>query len=355
MLLSALLFAAPAFPCAGIFHAAGKLAESDSQEVILEQLSDGVRVHYSVVYDGDSADFGWVIAVPGAVSALADGDIVLFDDVRNYTAPTVEWYSDYASSGCGCFGASKGGDALNADTAEGRANGVTILAEGFTGTYDYTLLAATDASELTDWLDDNGWSAGGAESEFAAYVADGWQFAALKVTPDEADTPEDGRSLPPVMIDYQGDLAFPARMALSSPLDAQRTTIYVLGDQAARVSDGWGQAELSEINGSDGDDPEQLFRDALWDNAGDSAVYSRTFSAALPSSTYWVSRFDTYAARDAHTADPYFALDAGEERADVYIVIESYADRSAAPLPGRALLLSPLLAGLLFSLRRRRY
>jgi len=358
-MLSIVLMAAALTPdasaCAGIFHETGMLAESDTQEVILEQLDgDAIKVHYRAVYEGDSPDFGWIIPVPGEVTALEDGDLDLFDDVRDASQPIVERYYESvsdSSDGCGCGGA-KSGDALNlSDTASDRAgNGVDVLAEGFTGTYDYVLLEATDASELLQWLDDNGWSVGGSEDDLEAYITDGWQFAALGVAVDEAETYEDGRELPPVTLTYTGDMAFPARMARSAGAVEQRTTLYVIGDQRARISEGWTEGTLPKLSGDIDADAEVIYQDALRDLSADEASYALTYSYDY--GARWLTRFDTLTLAADHTTDPFLVVDAGEQKANTEIELHEGGTTQRSNHRGLLLLLAPML-GLGWSLRRR--
>ena len=360
-MLSIVLMAAAMTPdanaCAGIFHEEGLLAESDTQEVILEDIGDGaVQVHYRAVYEGDSPDFGWIIPVPGVITDLDDGDLADFDDVRDVSQPIIDRFYESTSedSSGGCGRASKGGDALNlADTgyASDRAgNGVSVLAEGFTGTYDYALLEATDASELLQWLDDNGWSVGGSEADLEAYIADGWQFAALGVAVDEAETYEDGRELPPVTLTYEGDMAFPARMARAAGAAEQRTTLYVIGDQRARITSGWSEGTLPKISGDINDDAEALYQDALRDLSADAATYAVTYSDDFDSR--WLTRFDTLTPAADHTADPVLVVDAGDQKASTEIELHEGGATRRSNHRGLLLLLAPML-GLGWSLRRR--
>lgn len=339
--------------CAGIFHEEGRLAESDNQEVILEDLGDGAaRAHYRAIYNGDSADFGWIIPIPGEATALEDGDAELFATLRERTAPTVEYlYSSDDGGSTGCRSAkSDNAMAGGTTTLEDRGNGVDVLEEGFTGTYDYTLVAATDASELVDWLTENGWSVGGSEAELAAYVADGWQFAALSVTPDSAETSDEGRELPPVTITYDGDVAFPARMAASAGAISQRTTLYVIGAHQAQMS-GWDSEALATVSGGLDDDPESLFLDSLSALSASEASYALTYSRE--DGDQWITRFDTLTAAADHTEDVWMTFDGDNAAMHAHISLSEDGASTSRRSSHGALLLLPLL-GIGWSLRRRR-
>src|SRR5687768_12918754 len=209
-----LLGTSVAWPCAGISHEEGVLAESDAAEVLFEVVPGQVAVSYAVRYTGDAPDMGWVIPVPSTPRSVEDGDAERIELLRDASQPIVEWIEEDDSSGgggCGCGATSKYG---LAGSVGDRGNDVTVVAEGFTGTYDYVAIAADEVADLEAWFADNGWT-GLATEDLDHYVASGSTFVALRVVPDTAETPVEGRELPPVRITYDGDaMMFPAVMAL---------------------------------------------------------------------------------------------------------------------------------------------
>ena len=268
MLLS--LFIQPAFPCAGIFHDPDVLAESDNQQVILRDLDGEIEVSYNVQYEGDAEEFGWVIPVFGEFSSMEDGEQALFDQLNDSTAPVVETLrsddEDGGAGGCGskALRGSKSSDASFADT--GLSNGAAIVAEGFTGTYSYTVLEADTTAALETWLTENGWSIESSRPVIEEYVAEGGvQFVAISLI---GASETSASYLPPVSIRYAGDqLRFPATMARYAMVETLRTTVFVLGEQPATVS-GWSSSTNPSIVGELYDDPEALFEQALWDAGG---------------------------------------------------------------------------------------
>jgi hypothetical protein len=236
-----------ALACGGFAHEGGKLAEAASEEVILERDGGSVLVSYRVEYTGDAESFGWLIPLPGSFESLVETDRARFDALRELTAP--DWFEFSGDSSgqeggrsCGCSEdmALKGG--MNFDT--GRANsaglGVEVLAEGYSGEFAYSALEVTSAEDLQAWLAQRGWNLGDF-STVEDYVAEGgFQWVALEMAPDSAETPELGREVPAIQIRYTGErMLFPARMSRSSENSEQHTRIYVLGDQGVRLS-GWG-------------------------------------------------------------------------------------------------------------------
>lgn len=348
MLLSLLI--QPAFPCAGIFHDPDTLAESDGQQVILRDLDGEIEVSYNVQYEGDAEEFGWVIPVFGEFSSMEDGDQGLFEELNRSTAPAVETLRADGEDGGGCAGralrgSSKSGDFSSIDT--GLSNGAAVVAEGFTGTYSYTVIEADTAAALETWLTDNGWSIESSRPVIDAYVAEGGvQFVAISLTGAEET---EASYLPPVSIRYAGDqLRFPASMARYAMVETLRTTVYVLGEQPATVS-GWSSTTNTDIQGDLYDNPEALFEQALWDVGGYAPGYLLTYAGghSADASESIVTRFDTFSSRDAHTIDSSFALDGeGEVVTTVSMVEEGYE-------ASEAWLLLPLLASCGMWRRRR--
>ncbi len=300
-----------AYACAGLVHEVGALAESDHAEVAFEVGSGEVAVSYAVAYTGDAADFGWVIPVPGEVAAVDDGDVGLFTALRERSAPLVNYGSsaESDSGGCGClFGAgSKAGGTRSND-------GVTVLDEGFTGTYDYVVITATDAGDLDAWFADHGWE-GLAADDLSHYVDLGATFVALQVTPASATTPASGAALPPVRIRYAGDeLRFPSVMARHGLVDAQRTTAYVVADSRAKAVAGWTSEDGGTLLG-DPEDPELAFLARLG-VLGEDRAWLRTWAGTFVTDggdERFATRFDTYAPTDVHDADAVFGLEASTE------------------------------------------
>ena len=141
----------------------------------------------------------------------------------------------------------------------------------------------------------------------------GYSFVAVTLTPDEGETPSEGRTLPPLYIDSDSDtLQFPARMSLTGMAEEQRTTVWVLGDSTAEISSGWSSEVLEYLySGSDGD-AEAAFDAALIEAAArDIPTYLSAYSGVYEDQ--WVTRFDTLAPRAVHTADPVFTFSGSDD------------------------------------------
>ncbi len=330
--------------CVALVHEAGELAEASGQQMILTATPTGSTIELSVDYTGDAAAFGWMVVIPAGFQSLGDGDPGRFTALHEATAPNVDVYAfggdSEEESGCGC-----GSDGLKGGMDSGGARnfegGVDIVAEGFGGSYQYTVVSADDAGALQAWLDAHGWAVGGAEDTLADLVAEGgYELVLVEVAPDVAATPSEGRQLPPLAITSSSSrLYFPARMARSAGAEAFHTVIYVAGDQGARVT-GWSSVEMESISG-DNVDPDTLWLDTLAEVGATTPTFVRVFAGEVDGQ--FVTRFETVAAAEVHTLDAEFLLDQGD--APLATTVEVWEG---------ALPLIPFGLGTAFWLRRRR-
>lgn len=312
--------ASPALACGGMFGPPESMALSHTQEAIFTRDGGEVQVDYRILFNGDTADFGWVIPIRGEWISLEETPDDTFDLLRNATRP-LEDFVDTSTGGC-VGAADKGGlefDSANAVDG-GRGPGVEIVGSGFTGSYEWTVLDATNTTALLDWLEANGLSVGPSGPTIDEYVGEGgWQWVALKLHTDEVD-PDEAQKLPGVSIRYSGDeLVFPSRMVKTSMADQVHTIVYVKGDQVARASAGWTSAVLREIydEGESGDYLlYEAFPEAL-EAGGIRKEFQVVYAGELDGS--WVTRFEVLADPLNHTVDAGFAIDAGTEPVQLVI------------------------------------
>jgi len=307
MLMFALM--SQALPCAFLLTTdQGSLAVSDAQEVILEANAAGTKTSYRVAYEGDAESFGWLVVVHGNIAegGVTESDESVFNILREKSQPrlvTTEIQSGGGGFGCGDM--AKSGAAFSSD----EALEVDVTAEGFAGPFAYQVLSAESGDALTVWLENEGFLLGDAASTIDQYITEGgYSFVAVTLAPDSSDTPAGGRHLPALSIQSDSDeLHFPARMAISSMAETQRTTIFVLGENTAKLSSGWNMSTASYLN-SQGADPLVSFEDALLvDGSAEVPSYWRTYSGAHEG--MWMTRFDASAPRIVHTVDPRFGFE----------------------------------------------
>jgi len=318
MLLATLV--ATAFGCAGLVHEEGEFAESGSSEAIFEVLDGEIEVTYEVVYEGDAASFGWIVPVPGEVLAVEDGDEELLAALREDSEPTVLIETpapaeEEGSSG-GCFGraGSAKSDGSNEALAGGDRGDVTVVAEGFTGSYDYVVVSASDAGAFEAWATEGGWSIGSVTADVQHYLDLGHPLVLLDLAadgPTEAPT-----GLPPIRIRYAGsEMRFPSQMAQSSG-QQQRTTVYTLGAERAELADGWSHEDVDWVEGSG--EPADVYWDALAE-LGAERTWARTYAGDF--SGRRLTRFDLVAEAAVHDRDAVFQLDGTQGDQDLTISV----------------------------------
>jgi Uncharacterized protein conserved in bacteria (DUF2330) len=344
-LLNPLFVANEAQACGGFYHEPGLLAESQSFEAIFEAGDGQVRADYRVLYSGDAADFGWVLPFPGAFVSLADGSSAAFDDLREGTAPDEDLVEPREPACRNDKGLANDGGGFG-DTG----SAVEVVGEGFTGTYDYLVLEADSADALVDWLEERGWDLGESATAVDAYVADGvWRFLAIELAVTEGEEQTSSRELPPISLVYEGDsLIYPARMARSGLTSSTHTTLYVKGDQRARISAGWTEIDV-DLLWDDGEDPDYM-RYSAWPEAlaelGGEGSFGVVYAGEWEDG--WLTRFETVADPEFYDNDVTFLLDAGTD-ATVHTLI---SNRGGCNAPEGAALLW-LGPGLWFLGRRR--
>ncbi|MDP2308915.1 MAG: DUF2330 domain-containing protein [Pseudomonadota bacterium] len=313
----------PALACGGFAPQEGALAASDAQQALFDLGTHSITVTYRAHYQGNAADFAWVVAVPGGIGVVAEGDADKLDAIALASAPQVE--IDPASSegsGCACINSSyglgdKGGGDNFGDT------GVVVTGSGLAGNYTYTTLAASDADGLVTWLTDHGYDVSLIEDAIAGYVADplDYEFVAVQLAPDAPETAENGVDLAPLSITYgiasDGALhaIFPAKLGASSSVEQVRTEIFVLGEGTATLS-GWeavANPDLTEGNtwdavGADYWDPAGIYTHHLLGYGGAERrmwlAYAGSYDAG--DGARWLTRYDAIVFPSTNSVDPVF-------------------------------------------------
>jgi hypothetical protein len=146
----------------------GTLQERSQEAVII--YNEGVEdLVIKVSYDGDPADFAWVVPFPSEPE-IYPAHAELFEELFNYVnyrlweeeQPLIDLHLGFHKQ------------------AEGGRGSVRVLSERVVGSYETTVLEATAPGGLNAWLGQNGYRVLPEEIvEF--YRENGWVFAAIKV------------------------------------------------------------------------------------------------------------------------------------------------------------------------------
>lgn len=96
-----------AFACGGFAPTAGALAASDAQQALFQLGANSITVTYRARYEGDAADFAWVLAVSGSIADVNESDGEVLDALLAASQPLVDVDPAIATdAACSCAGAS---------------------------------------------------------------------------------------------------------------------------------------------------------------------------------------------------------------------------------------------------------
>jgi hypothetical protein len=183
-------WAVPALALAcGAFFADGVTVDPSQKIVVVHR--DGVETYlFRPHFCGTTRDFAVVLPVPDRLLSApfedqTARDVELYAALDAVSAPRVTGacaHGIVTACGPGSAGAPGSGGATPPP--------VNVVDAGRVGAFDYSLLQATSAAALTDWLDQNGFPHDpAATAAYEGYVARGWYFVTFRFTASAADPP----------------------------------------------------------------------------------------------------------------------------------------------------------------------
>jgi hypothetical protein len=197
------------------------LYESAQKAVILYGNSTGnstgnytEHLILSVSFEGDAADFAWVIPVPN-LPEIAVTDAELFWELSDFTRTEIHIG--------GCEG-------------EGAPGDVDVIEEQVVGPYATAILSSTNATALADWLNANGYIfPEDGEEIISEYIEKEWYFVATKINAVEEGTGEalaEG-AIEPIVLSFASDeIIYPLRITSLSATNETppEVLLYVFAD-----------------------------------------------------------------------------------------------------------------------------
>ncbi|WP_369237342.1 DUF2330 domain-containing protein [Streptomyces sp. R21] len=163
---------------------------------------------------GDARTAAWIMPVPHRATVKL-GDSALFDTLdeaiepehrtRSYFWPhDGDWPFDDSDTS---------GDAAPGDGAA-QSPSVAVVGRERLGPFDVARLTANDSGALGDWLSDNGFELPGRlDRALQPYVDQGWEYVAIRLAPENRDTPLGG-TLDPLHLTFTSDtLVYPMRLS----------------------------------------------------------------------------------------------------------------------------------------------
>lgn len=211
-------------------------AKSGGQQAIVLYFDDRETLVLQTDYEGELADFSWLIPAPSPVTAndVCEADSDVFSWMDELTAPS--FYLVKASGGgCSCGGGA--GDGAGPESGYTDQDHVEVIETILTETYEVNVLAASEAQDLVDWLDQNSYAyPTGAEAVFADYILRGWYFLAVRIRPSNPGA-EVQQSLAPLQISFEtGEPVYPLMISSLSSDPETEILIHLLSDHRYRTS-----------------------------------------------------------------------------------------------------------------------
>lgn len=187
-------------------------------------------------YSGSPEDFSWVLPVrANAYVELASPEFL--DSLDNVTATRVQppqFFCDSSSnSGCGAPFGSAADSAGGASLSQGAPN-VTVVSQRTVGPYETVILRSDDPNALRDWLTENSYVVPrDIEPIIAAYVDEGWDFLALRLSPGQGV-----QQMEPVrVVTPNGEPVLPLRMVAAGVGDQVAITLFVIAERRYAMPD----------------------------------------------------------------------------------------------------------------------
>ena len=186
--------------CGGFFCSFSAPVNQAAERILFAVEGEDVTAHIQINYQGDAADFSWVLPLP-TVPEMDVGSDLVFDRLHQLTDPRffIEWQKSDCEAGDGCMCEFDDADLGAGGDPSDSHGGVEVLAEGSVGPFDYKVVSSKDPEAMFTWLNDNGYDQpDAAQPLIEQYVEFGFVFLALKLQKDK-----DAGEVQPIVIKYQ--------------------------------------------------------------------------------------------------------------------------------------------------------
>ena len=236
------------------------MVASPRQEAVLASDGKTVQVFLRTHFRAGPKDLAWIVPVPAKPMRVEKCDDQIFSALERLTAPkfyVVMPSGKGHSFACGCSRSESAGDAS-------LSRSVVVESSGTAGIFEYVVLSATRADELTRWLNDNDYFGPvGAERVFQGYVNDRWHWLAMRIRPEAANR----STLAPHPITYtyrDNKLVYPLAISQLSADLKNEILLYVIGPSRYACAN-WTNATIDakdvtvEVGSPSGTNYEKLF------------------------------------------------------------------------------------------------
>lgn len=245
LLLALALSASTAYACGcGIYIPRDGDAAVTQERALVTWDGQREEIVMSLGILGSSKEAAVILPIP-AQADVKLADAAVFDELDEMTKPLVQTQTDWV------FLPSFGASAMPPEAAAGAP--VSVLSRQQLGPFDVANLAATDASALKDWLDQNGFQLDPRISEvLQPYIEKQWTFVAVRLQPEQA-SPNNGLAelsgaLSPLQISFDAnELVYPMR-ASALAKNSEELALYVLADHRVDKDMAFGTSRVSFAN-----------------------------------------------------------------------------------------------------------
>jgi hypothetical protein len=209
--------------CGGCFISQSESTQVTGHRMALAVSPTQTTLWDQITYDGDPAEFAWVLPIAGEVDVDLSSDL-LFEVLESETQVFIQ--SPQLNCNTGCPGGGFGSGATGASTGTGMG-GVEVIAQEVVGPYETVQLQASDPQALASWLDSHGYNIpDDVQPVVSAYVNEGFGFLAMRLVPGQ-----DIDAMKPVRITSPGaSPKLPLRMVAAGTGARTPITLWVVGE-----------------------------------------------------------------------------------------------------------------------------
>jgi hypothetical protein len=193
--------------------------------MIFRVTPQATTLYDEIEYQGDPAEFAWVLPIQGPVTVGLSSD-TLFSALDSATQTTIV-APQLSCPSCNCGPTGFAGGTGTGSSSGGSSSGVTVISQSVVGPYDTVQLQSADPNALTNWLTMHGYNIPADIAPIiTAYIAEGFDFLALRLVPGMGVS-----AMRPVRVTSPGaGLTLPLRMVAAGTGATVGITLWVIGD-----------------------------------------------------------------------------------------------------------------------------
>ncbi len=312
----------PAGACGGFF------CQNDPVDQVAERIlftvndDETITSLIEIAYQGEAADFSWVLPIPEAIDADAlqvpeNGELV-FDELHSLT--DVQFINPPQTE---CVVNLRNVEMVE-DSATAEEGGVDVFASGEVGPFGFDVIGSTDPAALVTWLRDNNYRVDASmEPLIDIYVEDQFAFIAMRLLDGET-----AESIAPIEITYPGTQPMiPIRLTAVAAFPQMPIFVWILADEQA-VPENYEHFEIAteEITFTPFGFPDYPFlvqnrADAVggqgfiteFAGPANSLNITNPYTSSQAEAQPYLTRLATYLDPEEMTVDPMFTFDGSRD------------------------------------------